>query len=230
MHRYKPKAGTAEREAWDLIGGLSFPSKMPCAGYSIPADTCQVGGELQGVVGSTCSNCYACKGFYCMPNVESALWGRYGAVTRATDGEHSQPFIDAFVTVLWAMHVRTGVGLFRWHDSGDLQSLDHLEIIVRIAKACPHIKFWLPTREYRTVKLWCDLFGDFPPNLTVRLSAHMTDSKASDIYGLPTSEVHTTSEARVPGTECLAPLNDGECGACRKCWDIGEYVVSYQQH
>lgn len=49
----------AVKAAVAAIGGLSSPSKMPCHGYSIPAQACKVGSLLRNVSGSACAHCYA---------------------------------------------------------------------------------------------------------------------------------------------------------------------------
>ena len=35
--------------ALEIVGGLSSPSKMPCHGYSIPAQKCMTGSKLRNV-------------------------------------------------------------------------------------------------------------------------------------------------------------------------------------
>ena len=52
------------KEALEFVGGLSSPSKMPCFSYGISAKLCQTGSQLVKIEGSTCSDCYALKGFY----------------------------------------------------------------------------------------------------------------------------------------------------------------------
>ena len=48
-------------EAWDLVGGLSKPSKMPGWAYGLPAKECKTGSTLRQVKDSVCYNCYASK-------------------------------------------------------------------------------------------------------------------------------------------------------------------------
>jgi hypothetical protein len=73
---------------------------------------------------------------------------------------------------------RTGKKHFRWHDSGDLQSLEHLRKIVAVARRLPGVKFWLPTREYQTVEAYRRGYGVMPANLVVRYSAIRIDGPA----------------------------------------------------
>ena len=52
------------KEAREITGGLSKPSKMPGPAYNLPASQCITGAKLVNVKGSTCSGCYALKGNY----------------------------------------------------------------------------------------------------------------------------------------------------------------------
>lgn len=61
------------RKAEEIGGKLSFPSKMDCPAWGIPAKHCRVGAKLAEVEGSTCSDCYAMKGSFTFPNVEKVL-------------------------------------------------------------------------------------------------------------------------------------------------------------
>jgi hypothetical protein len=228
MKRYSPIKSI--QAAWNVIGGLSFPSKMPCPGYSIPAETCITGSKLRQIAGTVCAICYACKGYYVFKATIKAMWRRYGALERALGSfVDASQWVDSFVTVLTDMHSRKGINCFRWHDSGDIQSTYHLHLLVAIADRLPQISFWLPTREYKLVSEYLKSGNVVPSNLCIRLSAHQVNGKGPAIAGLATSEVHTEL-ARVAGTECQAYQNDGHCGDCRRCWDDGEALVSYSSH
>jgi hypothetical protein len=121
---------------------------------------------------------------------------------------------------------KKGMDYFRWHNSGDLQSFQHLLNLVTIAEACPNTSFWLPTREKKYVNQYQKAFGDFPANLTVRVSATMIDDGAGDYPN--TSTVHQDKKAI--GFECKAPKQEGKCGKCRACWDKSVANVSYKKH
>ena len=41
---------------------------------------------------------------------------------------------------------------FRWHDAGDIQSLEHLEKIFEVCKQTPETMHWMPTREAQFLK------------------------------------------------------------------------------
>jgi hypothetical protein len=213
------------KQAEDIVGGLSKTSKMPGYSISISARRCNVGTKLRKVKGSTCEKCYACKGMYNFPNVQNAMERRYNAL-----------FDPRWVAAM--SHLITKkckkIAYFRWHDSGDIQSLNHLINIVQVCQNTPHISHWLPTREYAIVRKYLAIFGDFPPNLVVRVSAAMLDSAAPSDFA-HTSEVATDENAMNAsrsrgGVACVAPKQNNECRDCRACWSRDVSTVTYYKH
>ena len=120
---------------------------------------------------------------------------------------------------------------FRWHDSGDLQGVNHLELIAEVCNSTPNCQHWLPTREYGIVKDYIAKHGKLPGNLTIRLSAMYPDqpvkipASLQGIKGITASNVHT---AKPIGESCKAPAQSGACLDCRVCWT--DTVVSYALH
>ena len=113
---------------------------------------------------------------------------------------------------------------FRIHDSGDMQSVDHLLRWVEVAQALPWVQFWAPTRERAIVNAARATMGDrWPDNLVVRLSAPMV-GKVTD-SDLPTSSVDGGT-----GHACPAPTQGNECGTCRACWSPKVSNVDYHKH
>lgn len=134
---------------------------------------------------------------------------------------------------------------FRWHDSGDLQSVEHLDAIADVAemtqdvtladRTTADVEHWLPTREYGIVADWFASRGrNLPRNLNVRLSAHMVDGpaplKLAAKYGLTVSTVHTDESAYPAANLCPAYEQGGQCRDCRNCWDRTVKHVSYSAH
>ena len=68
------------QQAWDLVGGLSKPSKMPGWSYGLPAKECKTGSKLRLVKGSTCYGCYALKGCYVFAVVQKAQYKRLASI------------------------------------------------------------------------------------------------------------------------------------------------------
>ena len=208
------------KEAWAEVGGLSKPSKMPSYGYSLSAFKCKVGSKLREVLNSTCANCYALKGRYIFPNVQEALDRRMDKL------ENNPKWVDAMIYLI--LHYCTKTKVFRWHDSGDLQSVQHLINIVNIAECTPNVKHWLPTREVGIVQEYKKLFGDFPSNLVVRISATMVNGVPHKFHE-HSSTVATSNDLAI-GHLCPAPKQDNKCGDCRACWDTNIKNVTYLEH
>ena len=210
------------KEAWDLIGGLSKPSKMPWWSYSIPATACKAGSVLAKTPGTVCSNCYALKGFYHMPVVKAALDRRLKAM------DHPD-FEDAFVKVLddlWTRN-RHGENRFRWFDSGDIQSVEHLTKINNIAKRTPLVRHWLPTKEPVIVNEWLRRNKEFSFNLTVRQSHPMVGGSFKKQHRLLFSTVDATNKWL---TQCNAPKQNNKCLGCDHCWNQKIKGVNYHEH
>ena len=204
------------------VGSLSNPSKMPGFGYSTPAKDCQTGSKLAEIVNSICSICYAKKGRYVFPNVQNAMQFRLDSISKID-------WIDCMVELISKKQSKLPEGqreFFRWHDSGDIQGVWHLEKIAEIARRLPEINFWLPTREYRFVREWLAT-ATKPSNLQIRLSAYMIDGKPptelANRLGLTTSGVSEN------GFNCPAPKQDNACGDCRACWTSDENI-NYKSH
>lgn len=205
--------------AKEITGGLSKPSKMPGFAYSIPAQACGIGSRLRNVQGSICSKCYALKGRYVFGNVKNALARRLASLV------HSE-----WVQAMAFQINQAAVNVFRWHDSGDVQNLEHLERIVEVCRLTPDVRHWLPTREYAIVTAYKEKHGAFPDNLNVRLSAYMVDGPlpegAAARLGVTMSGV-TSDPSKV---SCPAYKQGGVCGSCRACWDKNQAVVFYPKH
>jgi len=207
------------KTALDLIGGLSEPSKMPCYGYSIPASTCKIGAKLKNVAGSVCNKCYAMRGNYMFRTVQASLMKRFKSL--------SNPFWVRAMTV--AITKKVGTGYFRWHDSGDIQSVGHLKKIIQVCNNLPDIKFWLPTREYAIISKYLAKGGKFPVNLTVRLSSLMIDGPAPT--GIATRFNLVTSGVSSNGNfTCPASQQGNKCQDCRACWDKNVPNIGYKKH
>lgn len=214
LHAMPKKLSRAK--AIKITGSLGKPSKMPGLSYGISATLCKVGTQLAKIKNSVCFDCYALKANYAYQSVKQAHAKR----------------AESLENPLWAdlmiFNIReSGETYFRWHDSGDLQSFQHLLNIVTIAEKLPNVSFWLPTREKGLILQYMKAFGKFPANLCVRLSSAMVDSKP--LAGFEnTSTVHDKADPH--GVECGAYKQGNKCLDCRHCWDKSIKNISYKKH
>lgn len=200
---------------------LGAPSKMVCASWGISALRCHTGSKLAQIEGTVCNGCYALGGHYRYPNVLEAHEKRLADYKADVQG-----WIDRMVFAIAADTTKTQVFYFRWFDSGDLQSVEMLDAICKVARRTPKVKHWLPTKEHGFVKAFLAAGHKVPSNLTIRLSAYKVDQEAPALYGLPGSGVVTDASK----SNCQAYKNETvNCGDCRKCWDKAE-TVYYPLH
>lgn len=218
-----------------IAGTLGHPSKMPGYSYGISAQLCVTGSKLRQVPGSVCSSCYAMTDWY--RSWRPLLFGH----ERRERGIRHSRWVEAMVVMVRA-RCTGDQRWFRFHDAGDIRGVWHLEKIVEVVRRTPEVSYWLPTREYEMVAAWRAAGGVFPPNLCVRLSAHMIDAEPvvpPELADLPTSTVstlsrYTTGVQVVVGrgsVECRAVAErDNKCGSCRACWTTAVQNVEYPQH
>ena len=195
------------KEAKQITGGLSAPSKMPGYAYNLPAQACITGAKLVKVKGSVCAGCYALKGRYNFSNVRLALARRLESL------KHPQWVLAMTVLIKGEPH-------FRWHDSGDLQSAWHLKRIFEVCEATPETSHWLPTRERKFLPLNTD---SIPKNLIIRMSSHR-------INQAPVKSWPWTSTVSTGSFTCPDSKQGNQCKSCRNCWDREVANVSYPKH
>jgi len=196
-----------KKEAKEITGGLSAPSKMPGPAFNLPAQACITGAKLVKIPGSVCSGCYALKGRYRFRNVKEALARRLAGLT------HPE-WIPAMVVLI------DQTPWFRWHDSGDLQGVQHLKNIFEVCKRTPDTSHWLPTREAKFLPLNTD---SIPKNLIIRLSGHKIDKPAAGFWPW-TSTVVTVEKS------CPAKEQGNQCKDCRACWTRDVPNIAYGLH
>jgi hypothetical protein len=197
-----------KKQAHKITGGLSKPSKMPGPSFNLPASRCITGAKLVKIPGSVCHGCYALKGRYRFKNVQNALERRRQALS-------SPQWIEAMTALV------LGNEVFRWHDSGDLQSLEHLKNIFEVCRRTPNTKHWLPTREAQILKQVTP--DQVPENLIIRFSSHMIDQR-------PVSFWPWTSTVVTKNKTCPAAEQGNACGSCRACWNRDIKNIAYGKH
>ena len=196
-------------EAKQITGSMTRTSKMPGLSYSLPAWECKTGAKLRKIPGSVCAGCYALKGNYTRyPAIKAAQYVRLKAISHPD-----------WVLAMVAQVKRQAY--FRWHDAGDLQSLEHLKKIFEVCRLTPNTKHWMPTREAQYLKLVDP--ATVPSNLIIRMSSHMVDQG-------PVSFWPWTSTVGSSSRTCPAPDQGGKCGDCRACWNREIKNVEYGKH
>ena len=193
-----------------ITGSLSKPSKMPGFTYGLPAKECKTGSKLAKIPGTVCHGCYALKGCYVFKVVQAAQYKRLEAIRHP----------------LWAVAMAAQINskkskFFRWHDSGDIQSVKHLLKIFKVCRLTPDVQHWMPTREAQILKLVPP--SRVPDNLIIRMSGTKVDGEAPTFWPWTSTVVNE-------GATCPAPKQDNKCGSCRACWDKSIKNIAYGKH
>ena len=204
-------------EALKIIGGsLSKPSKMPGWSIGLPAKECKTGAKLQKVPGSVCYDCYAMKGCYVFKVVQDAQYRRLAAIK-------DPRWVEAMAQIINSKKP----DVFRWHDSGDVQDLDHLNKIYEVCNLTPRKRHWMPTRE-----AWIkDHVARAPSNLIIRFSMPMIDQEPSGSWP-HVSTVISKDQPWFGATSraCPSSKQGNQCLDCRMCWDKEIKNISYWSH
>ena len=197
-----------KKEAKEITGGLSAPGKMPEGSYNLSASMCQTGQKLAKVPDTPCYKCYAFKGRYNFPSVKAALARRLASLMNAR-------WVEAMTVLV------KGKKHFRWHDSGDLQSVTHFKNILEVCKATPETSHWLPTQERKLLTLIDPEV--LPKNLLVRLSNAKNNTHPGKFWPYWSTVVDT-------GGDCPASKQGNQCKSCRRCWSRDVKHVTYPKH
>ena len=196
------------KEAIKITDSFTKTSKMPGLSYSLPAWECQTGAKLRKVKTSPCFGCYALKGNYTRyPAIKKAQYYRLDSLVRGS-----------WVTAMVAQVKRQR--WFRWHDAGDVQSVDHMKKIFEVCRQTPNTKNRMPTQERKYLPVEG---STVPDNLVIRLSGSKIDGPRS------TAWAHTSTVV-TKGATCPAPSQSGKCKECRACWNKKIKHVSYGKH
>jgi hypothetical protein len=153
------------------------------------------------------------KGRYAFSNTKKAMNRRLASLTHPKWGLAMSVQINS--------KFKYGHDFFRWHDSGDEQSVEHLRNIFDVCLATPAVGHWMPTREVKFLKEI--KIEEIPKNLIIRMSSHMIDQGPVNFW--PWTSTVTTKKAT-----CPAPKQGNKCGSCRACWNRSIPTVSYGKH
>ena len=217
--------------------------------WGIANSTCNVGSKLAlHVKGSVCAECYGFSGAYIWTNTQLCHAKRLASLMRIVENSrrYNQRYIEYVLAFASYINIkarnRAKIGqdtYFRWFDMGDVQTSEkykyfHLKIIRDIARLCPMVKFWCPSKEYRLFQSWDLANYRMPENVNVLISNPMIDSKnvmrqfIDKNFANP-SRFGTASVTTQNDHSCTAYENTpAHCGTCSACWTTKH--VSYPKH
>ena len=127
--------------------------------------------------------------------------------------------------------MRQRKGLFRWNVGGEIDSIAHFQIIVRIAELVPKTRFLLFTKRHYLVNAFVDRYGAIPSNLKLIFSA-WPGMALDNPFGFPVSAPYAGEK---PESWIACPGNCEKCAKARKantgCWNaITGAVIGFRYH
>lgn len=217
---------------------LSKTSKMPCYSLNISVKHCITGGKLRLNKKSVCNKCYANKGNYLYPEVNACLENRYDELYNAMhDKQKRIEYVSSIVSAInnqndTFKHCIIDKKYFRFNDSGDLQGIEHLKILIDICNAMPKIKFWLTSKEFKIIRDYIKQGNEIPKNLTIRLSSYLInkDLKLDKTLNKFTKAMVYTSNELIPSNTISCKINNGKCNDCRLCWNKNIKRIAFIKH
>ena len=212
------------KQARNITGGISNKNrKMPFYSYGLSVKNCITGSKLSSVKGSTCSICYAKRNFYNTYAVKTSHKKRLKGI--------KHPYFVKAMTyeINHLTKNQTQKKYFRWHDSGDLQSIKHLLKLTKIALSLPKIKFWLPTNERKFIRTYLKYKKVFPFNFSERISSIFIDQEPTKKHDFNTSSTFKNIKP-VNSKICYSFKRHNQCGNCRACWSKNIHNIAYKAH
>jgi len=179
------------------VGIFNLPTRSTCPGAT-----------------ATCAAiCYARK---------PERYSKQAVALRARNYElsKSEIFVDTLIKEITAAKTR----LFRFHEAGDVYSIEYFNKICQVCKALPDVKFLMYTKSFFIAPL------EKPENLQVYWSVDKSTREA--VPAGVTARLLLKGEVPVPGEVTCNPagLDKHYCGAvCTTCFQ-GKNNVYFNQH
>jgi len=161
-------------------------------------------------------DCYAMKSWRMFENVRDC-WTHNLTLWETDPGAFES-------SLLAALSLTSGPRFFRWHVAGDIPDAEYPQMVVRVAKALPEIKFLIFTKQYELINK-----AGFtqPANLAIIFSA-WPGLTMDNPYNYPVAWMQDGAETRVPDSVIECP---GYCDTCGMCWalpTIGKDIVFHK--
>lgn len=169
------------------------------------------------------AKCYAQHGVMIMSNVQGAYWRNWRLY---------QENPDNFFEQLYYKIKFTGIPKVRWHDSGDIPSLDYFKRMVALAYKLPDVKFMAFTKRYDIVNQGLEEVR-LPDNLVIFFSAWDKLWAVPNPNNLPIAYVKFENERLTPEIPSYAfhcPGRKTTCSACGVCFSEKTKAVYFDEH
>jgi hypothetical protein len=161
---------------------LADTSTMASRSTSYPTEFCATGRHLKNINESTCAGCYAEGVTYNYDNTARRQIQSFNDMVQDPIEYHSR-LADQIPN-----EGKDGLPVFRYLDSGDAHSPEHLALMLDTATLNPNIIHWIPTREFGMVNKVLASRGyapdAIPPNVRLRMSMPFRNQTLNDDWNV----------------------------------------------
>lgn len=167
--------------------------------------------------------CYAQHGVMKFVGVQGAYWRNWRIWNEDPEG---------FFEQLYYKIKFSGLPKVRFHDSGDIPSLDYLKQMCKLADRLPAVQFMTYTKQYAIVNEY--LYKEFlPENFIIFFSAWDKLWEVPNPHDLPIAyvkfkDVRLTPE--IPPYAFHCPGKQTTCSACGVCFNKKTKAVYFDEH
>ena len=174
--------------------------------------------------GAPCARlCYARKGHWRYSNVEASRENNYQEYLKNPMGYFNS--IKEFLTSGLVTYK-----FFRWHSSGDIPEGTYFELMCKLAREVPEVKFLAFTKRFEIINREVDAGIKIPENLKIVFSAWDKDFEVPNPHNFPVTYVNFCDKSKNPEIPEFSIPCIGSCEKCQACWSLhkGQSVVFHQ--
>lgn len=130
------------------------------------------------------------------------------------------------------------VKYFRYHTSGEIESVEQLELYARICREIPDVIFYIYTKSFDILTEWLNKGNDIPENFVINLSEwhgnlkEYAGSAMLDLCNIFAYDDKDSDQSVKSLPHCPAVDKDGHetgitCAKCRMCMKRGTKIAVY---
>ena len=187
--------------------------------------------NIVGTCGKHCkecfNDCYSVRYIKCHHNSTVRAYANNTIIMR-NDGEKLRKAIKEYCE-------KNIVRYFRFHTSGELESVEQLKLYCDICNDNPDIIFYIYTKAFDILQAWIEKFVKFPINLVVNLSQwnDNLDGLSSrllnqcNVFAYDDGETDLSHMTHCPAVDRKGHETGITCAQCRRCMKRGSKTAVY---
>lgn len=127
------------------------------------------------------------------------------------------------------------VKYFRFHTSGELESVEQFQLYCDICKDNPDVIFYIYTKAFEILEAWIEKYVKFPKNMVVNLSQWNDNlegvsdrlKRQCSIFAYDDGDTDLSSMFHCPAVDRKGHETGITCAECRRCMKKGNVTAVY---